>query len=110
MLCFRVQINNDPPIVAGEADISVLAATLTWVSSHDDLGLRLGGLVGHGSGSGDHVDWLNRKLRIGDRVVIDVVDSDTPEPPTRRETSDRELLARERRHQYEQLKREFEPT
>ena len=107
MLCFEVQINDRPPVTAGAEEISVLVAALTYVSEHDDLGLRVGGMISYSKTNNEHLDWLNASLQVGDSISIRVVDSTEPTEPTSRKRDDPELAERARRKYFEQLKKEY---
>ena len=74
-LGFQVQLNDDIRIRAGDDAISVLTAMVTYVASRQEIELRVGGLFARQSSGNEHVDWLHRKLRVGDRIVLTVTDS-----------------------------------
>ena len=109
MLCFRVTINDDAPLVAGEADVAVLTAILTWVSKRHELEFTLGGLAGDSPHTNVDLSWLRREFKAGDRVLIEVIDFDSPTPAPQRRPSDPELVERSRREYFERLKKEYEP-
>ena len=83
-LVFQVQVNDDDPIRAGGADIGVLTSIVTYVAARNELGLSVGGLVGGERATREHAEWLERPLRVGDRVVITVTESSEADPPARR--------------------------
>jgi hypothetical protein len=83
-LCFEVTINDEPPVIAGLDDIAVLAATVTYAAAHNELECRIGGLVSKGRHDNEHLEWLLRDLKMGDQVVIRLVDAPTPSAPVRR--------------------------
>jgi len=104
-LCFEVTINNEPPILAGFRDLTVLTAILTFVSGREELDLHVGGMLERA----DHVSWLERELRRGDVVTIRIMDSEqTMEPATRKRT-DPSIDAEQERKYYEHLRRKYGP-
>ena len=80
-LGFHVQLNDETPIRAGDDAISVLTAIVTYVASRHEIELRVGGLFVRQSSEKEHVDWLQRELRVGDRIVLTVTDSGEVDPP-----------------------------
>jgi hypothetical protein len=107
-LGLRVQLNDEPPIEAGDDAISVLTAIVSYVASRQELEVRVGGMFARGSSGNEHADWLQRDLRIGDRIVVTVTDSTAFDPPVRRTRDDPEAAERAQRQYYEQLKARFE--
>ena len=108
-LGFQVQLNDETPIRAGDAAISVLTAMVSYVASRQEIELRVGGLFVRQSAGNEHVDWLQRELRVGDRLVLTVTDSSELDPPAHRTQEDPELAQRTERKYYERLKARFEP-
>ena len=80
-LGFQVQLNDETPIRAGDDAISVLTAMVTYVASRHEIELRVGGLFAPQSSGKEHVEWLQRELRVGDRIVLTVIDSGEVDPP-----------------------------
>jgi hypothetical protein len=107
-LCFEVQVNDEQPIVAGMAGIGVLTAIVAYASARDELDVQVGGLVGHSDSGNEHVDWIERDLKPGDRVIVRIVDSSEPTPPTRRHREEPGFEAAEERRYYELLKKKYE--
>ena len=64
-LCFEIAVNRGVPIVAGLDDINVLTACITYVSSHQEVEVRVGGLVSKSRHDNEHIDWLEQDLRPG---------------------------------------------
>lgn len=108
-LGFHVQLNEETPIRAGGDAISVLTAMLTYVASRHEIELRVGGLLAHHSSGREHVEWLQRELRVGDRIVLTVTDSPEVDPPAYRTQEGLELAEQMERKYYERLKARFEP-
>jgi hypothetical protein len=67
-LAFQVQLNDETPIRAGDDAVSVLTAMVTYVASRQEIELRIGGLFERQSSGKEHVEWLQRELRAGDRM------------------------------------------
>ena len=85
-LGFQVQLNDETPIRAGDAAISVLTAVVTYVVSRHEIELRVGGLFAPQSSAKEHVEWIQRELRVGDRIVLTITGSGDVDPPARRFT------------------------
>lgn len=107
-LGFQVQLNEDRPIRAGDDAMSVLTAMVTYVASRQEIDVRVGGMFAHQSGN-EHVEWLQRELRVGDRILVTVTDSSDVDPPTHRRSEDPELMEKMEREYYERLKARFDP-
>jgi hypothetical protein len=82
-LCFEIAVNRGVPIVAGLDDINVLTACITYVSSHQEVEVRVGGLVS--------------KSR------------PQPSPPTHRRREDPEVAGNQERQYFLDLKKRYEP-
>ena len=108
-ICFEVQVNDEPPVLAGARDISVLVAGVTFVASHNDLELRVGGLFSRDDSVHENVEWIERNVALGDRVVLRIVDAPAPSDPVRRRVDEPEFREAEERKYYEQLKKKYEP-
>ena len=107
-LCFEININDAPPVIAGLEHMSVLTACITFVASQNDLELRVGGLVSQSRHDNEHVEWIQQDLRNGDRVSIRIVEASTPSPPISRKREDPESSEREEREYYQRLKNRYE--
>ena len=108
-LVFQVQLNDETPIRAGDDAISVLTAMVTYVAARQGIELRIGGLFERHSSGKEQVEWMQRELRVGDRIVLTVADSGELDPPTHRTREDPEFAEQAERGYYEQLKARFEP-
>ena len=87
MITFRVTINNEPVVVAGAEDLAVLSSIVSGTALCEDpsspnLHLHLGGLTGRGGGAEEEfLNWMqHRPLKIGDRVVLEIVEGVTSSP------------------------------
>src|SRR5262249_31476730 len=56
MLCFEVEVNDEGPVIAGAKNISVLSFTGTYVASHQDIELRVGGLISPSQNDNEHIE------------------------------------------------------
>jgi len=123
MIAFKVEIDGEEFAVAGAEDWAVLSfhlnATRSDASEQPFGHLRtgVGGLsLPDANSVSHHFRWKDRDLNIGSRVVVTVVETDTPYAPVKRYRSDStvqedpftEAEAREMRLQdYLELKKEF---
>lgn len=82
---------------------------VAYVASRQEIELRVGGLCARQSSGNEHVEWLQRELRVGDRIVLTVTNSGDVDPPAHRTQEDPELARQMERKYYEQLKARFEP-
>jgi hypothetical protein len=108
-VAFHVQLNDETPVRAGDDAASVLTALVTYVASRQEIELRIGGLLQSQSSGKEHVDWLQRALRVGDRIVLTVADSREVDPPAQRTREDPEFTETMEREYYQRLKARFEP-
>jgi hypothetical protein len=128
MLVLRVQVNQEPPVVAGAQDLGVLNAIVTGVGklgaeSHPsrpdeppDIHLSLGGLTARASGSGDeHLRWVShRDLNVGDRVIVEILEAPYADPvesghaAKQRERDEREYFEH-CKQAYLELRSKYEP-
>jgi hypothetical protein len=122
MLAFKVEVDGEESIVASVEDWSVLALHVTASrreasEQFGHLQTSVGGLsLPDGSSVCHHFRWKERELRLGSRVVVTLIETDSPHPPVKRYRSDKEVQedpfteaeAREMRLQdYLELKKEF---
>ena len=80
-LCFEVRINDGPAVISGRAGISVLSSTLTFISSRNELALRVGGLASASSRDNEFIEWINQDLKVGDQVSIRIVETNAVSDP-----------------------------
>lgn len=115
MITFRVSLNGRDICTAGIRDFGVLTAMVTWVRRKPEQGRRgkrieeqltadIGGLD---SAANEHVSWLSRRLRVGDRIAIEVAKSDRADTPKRRRRDDPQIVERAKRRYFERLKKEY---
>jgi hypothetical protein len=65
-----------------------------------EIELRVGGLFASQSSGKEHVEWLQRELRVGDRIVLTVTDAGDVDPPAHRTQEDPELVGKMERKYY----------
>jgi hypothetical protein len=91
MICFALELNGRRLKTAGIAGHAVLSSNVTWVQRHPrhaaklgatELSLHLGGLDSNSESGGTHLNWVDQKLKVGDRVVLRVLERDRSDPAT----------------------------
>jgi hypothetical protein len=123
MIAFKVEIDGEEFMLAGAEDWNVLSFHINATRSNaaelpfGNLRTGVGGLsLPDANSVSHHFRWKDKDLSIGSRVVVTVVETDTPQPPVKRYRSDStvqedpftEEEAREMRLQdYLELKKEF---
>lgn len=112
MLAFKVSLNGKNVGIAGVRDLGVLSAIATWVrrrsESGEDTEEELAfEVAGFDSNTREHLRWLRRRLRVGDRVVIQILESAHIDTPKRRNRDDPALVDRAKRRYFERLKKDY---
>src|SRR4051794_26869145 len=83
MIAFVVSVNNQRVCTFGVGDNGVLGAHVIWsgrAGQPDHLNLDLGGLD---TIKDEHIDWPDPpEIKAGDTITIQVVKTDTVDPPT----------------------------
>lgn len=108
MICFEVRVNDHPPVMAGVDDIDVLTAMVSYVASHAELCLEVGGLAVEPGGGRENLRWLDQTLKPGDQVLLRIVETTHAFPPLLRERQDPDRAANLERAYYERLRRRYE--
>jgi hypothetical protein len=87
MIAFVVSVNGQRVCTIGVGDSGVLGAHVSWVGrpgEAGDLDLGVGGLDSH---TDEHIGWPDPpEIKVGDTVSIQVIETDTVDPPTERKT------------------------
>lgn len=94
MLAFRITLNGQKIATAGLPGPHVVSASVVSVDRRErsqangspapnELDLTLSGIEDGGTGTRGHVSWGHRNLKIGDEVRIEIVDTDSVDPPNR---------------------------
>lgn len=81
MRAFKVQLNGKRLCVAGIGEDGVLSAIIDHVvgKGRNELHFRVGGLRVL-NGIYEHVEWRTKRLRVGDRLSITVVETESVDP------------------------------
>ena len=124
MLALKIEVDNQPAIVAGVDDWALLSFQVTANrrsgegDAADKLDYYIGGLSEpNAENISHHLRWPGNALTPGSRVTVTLIDTDTPDPPATRYRADHEVQEnpftdeewREmRRKDYLKLKQEFE--
>ena len=76
MRAFEVHLNGKRLCLAGVGEKGVLTAIMTHVIGRGkgDLELSVGGLI---SPTDEHVIWRNRRLKVGDEVLIKITEAES---------------------------------
>ena len=126
MLAFELFVDDRRICLAGMEDWSVMSVILSGVrrrkqdpSDGGRLDVSAGGLSETGAdGAAYHARWEKVDLAVGSRVVINLVETDQPDPPIRRYRSDRQVqespfsdeeIEEMEREDWLRLKAKFEP-
>jgi len=99
MIAFEVSLNGKRICTAGVHDLGVLSAILTWVrrrpahgrdrtTIEEELTAEAGGLHHDSAGRGEHLRWVHRALKVGDRVAVRVIDTTRLDEPAERYRSE----------------------
>src|SRR5437868_4536428 len=104
MIAFEVHLNGKRICTAGVGNIGVLTASLAWRGPQphqkdgpaiaEYLRLDVGGLAD----SGEHLRWLDRKLKRGDVASIKVVEVDSAGEPKERQRPNPAADLRRQKH------------
>jgi hypothetical protein len=98
MPVFHVHLNGKKVSTAGVGELGVLNAHVGWVRRAGEaaaMTLHVGGLI---TPTGEHVRWIDRKLKVGDEISIFVIEDAPIDRPRSRERRDhsKDLLAQKR--------------
>ena len=115
MITFKVSLNGTKVCTAGVRDVGVLSAMVTWVRRKPEHRQRGGGreeqlrveVGGLDSDANEHLRWLSRRLRVGDRLAIEVIESEIADTPKRRHRDDPRMVQRAKRRYFARLKKEY---
>jgi hypothetical protein len=116
VIAFKVSLNGKHVCTAGVGEFGVVSAIVTWVrrrpeksrdgkSIEEELTADIGGLD---SDANEHLKWLARRLRVGDRITLEVINADRVHKPKRRYRDDPKMVERAKKRYFERLKKEFE--
>ena len=93
MRAFRVDLNGKRICVAGVGEHGVLTAIVDYVGNgrSSRLGLSVGGLF---TPTGEHAIWKLLDLKVGDKVVVKVIETDSVDRPRKRYRPDSKAAER----------------
>ena len=126
MLAFEVFVDDQRICLAGMEDWSVMSVILSAVKARrgdqergGELDVSVGGLSEEDKdGISHHARWARLNLTVGSRLMVNIVETNQPDPPIRRYRSDHvvqepafteEEIEKMEREDYERLKAKFEP-
>ena len=84
---FVVSVNGRPLCTAGIGPHGVLTANVYWVGggsqrmAEGHFGFHVGGLD---SRSGEHVNWETPELKVGDKVTVEIIETEQADPEATR--------------------------
>jgi hypothetical protein len=84
MRAFKVEVNGKRVCVAGVGTNGVLSAITNFVGSPargSHLDLSVGGLF---TETDEHATWARIKLKVGDKIVLRVIETDSVDKPRER--------------------------
>ena len=121
MIAFDVFLNRKKLARAGIGSNGVLTAMTTWIRRarrsggnqrlarwDQALSFSLGGYRSTKGDVGEHLNWEDRRLKVGDLLTIKVITAERVDQPRRRVSEDPKLIERSQRRYYQRLKRKFE--
>ncbi len=85
MIAFEIVLNGEKLVLAGVGDDGVLTSIVSWGSADTarkgSVNLSVGGIERPAT----HVGWIKRELKVGDSVVVNIVEKhDVDEPQSRK--------------------------
>jgi hypothetical protein len=107
MQAFKVSLNGHKLCLAGTVGDGVLSAIVNSVRGNrgEDLFLEVGGLV---SRADQHVRCINQKrLRVGDRIQIETIETGSADKPTKRYRFDRAKQIRSQKRYVRAMAKQF---
>jgi hypothetical protein len=122
MIAFEIAIDGQKTCTAGVGDEGVLSMIATWVRRPardpetgepvagqfvEELALDAGGLTHDPDGAAAQVRWLRQPLKVGQQIILTVVETAEADPPVTRDRTDPTEIERQKRRYYERLKREL---
>ena|ERR1700722_7295121 len=120
MICLEVAVNGIPLCTAGVNAPGSAGVFVAWTLRHsqDDLSGTPGtadetvSVVVNGQvwQPAEFLSWRSAHLKIGDEVLVRIVEQEKADDPQSRRLADPELHKKHLREQYERLKQLFEPA
>src|SRR5262245_37555239 len=93
MRAFKVDLNGKRLCVAGVRETGVLSTIVTYANGAKghSLDLSVGGLF---TPSHEHATWKRVDLKVGDKVVVTVIETNTVDRPEKRYRPDSKIAER----------------
>jgi hypothetical protein len=122
VVAFRVRVNRKKLATAGLPGSHVLTANFAsvvrgaatrraWAADvpfrRKELTFSLGGMITHRDGAHEHVDWAYLNLKPGDKVELEVVETDEVDPPPRRKRSEGPSIEERERRELKRLRKKY---
>jgi hypothetical protein len=122
MIAFEISIDGQKTCTAGVSPVGVASVIADWVGRpsrdprtgeaiddrfEEELSLDVGGLTHDPDGASVHLKWLRLPLRVGQRITLDIVETEEADPPRTRKREDPTWAEQRKREYYERLKREY---
>jgi hypothetical protein len=106
MRAFEVFLNGERLCLAGIGDDGVLNAMVDCVAKPPQQGVELsvGGLI---SPPREHVDWVDRKVSVGDQILVKIVDAGRVDEPSKRHSHDPATELTAQKNYVRRMAREF---
>jgi hypothetical protein len=122
VLAFRVRMNRRILATAGLPGAHVLTAIVTSVVRGEatrrawpadipfqkkQLDFSLGGMITHRDGAHEHVDWARLKLKPGDTITLEVIETERVDQPTHRNKSEGPTIEDSERRELKRLRKKY---
>lgn len=119
MLCFDVFLNGKRLCRAAVGEAGVLTTIVSWAEGaaakprrgaygRDRLNLHVGGLYHPDEETNIHPRWVDRSLRLGDRVTIRIVEASRADRAPRRTITTAAQIREQQRAYLHRMKKELE--
>lgn len=80
MKCFEVTVNNQDPVVVGDASAALVQGSL-FLATKGKGGVVFSSYVESEPNKAENREWIGAVLDVGDEIRIRLVDSEFPDPP-----------------------------
>jgi hypothetical protein len=107
MRAFKIEVNGKRICVAGVGTNGVLSAITAFVGSPargNSLDLSVGGLF---TETGEHATWARIGLKVGDKIVLRVIEADSVDEPRERYLPDSKTDERNQKAYVRALAKKF---
>ena len=83
MISFKIHVNGEYVCTAGSRSVDLLSSMIDWFQKGDSCEMEVRGMSEE-RGYAEHLIWLRKTLKLGDRVTIEVVESKRASKPVQR--------------------------